>query len=414
MVVFMKNVQEIINEKKLEFILPRYELCHNAVIETKIAVVVHLYYLEKFDYYWNYLKNVCDEIDIYLISSNLELLKKAEEQKKLLNRSNIYFIKKENRGRDISALLVSFGKKIYEYEYMCFIHDKKEKSEELKQDVQFWNENLWGNMIGYEEHIKNILFLFENNLNIGLLVPPKPSGKIIPSDFQCTWFSNYNNTVQLAERLGLNCRIDSEISPVALGSVFWCRTKALYKLFEKEWTYDDFVQEPLPDDGTISHAIERIFPFVAQDAGFDTGIVMNEYYAIKYQHNVIQYKIELFDFLDLLLGISSNRTLWEYKTEIEKIYEYFNQHENTYIYGAGKAGKQCLKDLQLKGNNPKGFIITKNVSETKEYLGIQVIELDDYEHKEQNGIIIAMYKDEHVKEVVKLLSERNITDYILF
>lgn len=410
----MKNVQDIIFEKKLEFILPRYELYHNKVLEVKIAVAVHLYYLEKFDYYWNYLKNVCDEIDIYIISSNLDLLKKAEEQKKIWNRSNIYFIEKENRGRDISALLVSFGKKIYEYEYMCFIHDKREKAERFKQDTQFWNENLWGNMIGSEEHIKNILFIFDNNPNIGLLVPPKPSGKSVDHDFRNTWDPNYENTVQLAEELGLDCVIDYEKAPVALGSVFWCRTRALYKLFEREWVYDDFVPEPFPSNGTISHAIERIFPFVAQDAGFDTGIVMSESYAIKYQHNVIQNKIELFDLLDLVLGITSNRSLWGYGEKIEKVCEYFNQHENTYIYGAGKVGKQCLKALQLHRNIPKGFIVTKNNSETKEYLGIPIIELNDYEHKEQNGIIISIHDDKYIKEIEKMLNERNITDYMIY
>ncbi len=410
----MKNVQEILIEKNLEFILPRYKLYNNMTIEVKTAVVVHLYYLDKFNDYWYYLKNICAEIDIYLISSNPDLLKKAEEQKNVLNKSNIYLIKKENRGRDISALLVAFGKKIYEYEYICFIHDKKEKFVKHKQDILFWNENLWKNMIGSDEHIKNILYIFENNPNIGLLVPPKPSGDHIRSDFRDSWGPNYNNTVRLAEELGLNCQFDSEISPVALGSVFWCRTSALYKLFEREWVYEDFTQEPLPIDGTISHAIERIFPFVAQDAGFDTGIVMHEYYAAKYQHNLIRNMSKIFDILDSVLGISSKVKFWEYEAKIEKVCEYFDQHENTYIYGAGKGSKQCLKALQLNGKIPKGVIITKNTLGTKDYLGIPLIELNDYEHKEQNGIIISIINEAYINEVVEIMSERNIKDYIIY
>ncbi len=410
----MKNVQDIIDEKNLEFIIPRYKLRHSAVIEAKIAVVVHLYYLEKFDYYWNYLKGIYDEIDIYLISSNLDLLKKAEEQKKLLNKTNIYFIKKENRGRDISALLVAFGRKIYEYEYMCFIHDKREKKEKMKGDILFWNENLWGNMIGSDEHVNNIIFIFENNPNIGLLVPPKPSGKNFDFDFVCAWGANYGNSVHLAKQLGLDCQIDYEISPVALGSVFWCRTKAMYKLFEKEWTYEDFIQEPLPSDGTISHAIERIFPFVAQDAGYDTGIVMNEHYAIQYYHNMIQYKKELFNLLDSLLGISSSKYLWEYQAKMKKVCEYFNQHENVYIYGTGEIGKLCFKSLKVNGYIPKGFIVTKNISETKYYFEIPIIEFNDYQYEERDGIIISIYKDVYVNEVVKMLSDRNISDYIIY
>lgn len=410
----MKNIQDIIVDKKLEFILPRYRLYKNEKIAAKIAVVANLYYLEKFDYYWDYLKNVYDEIDVYIISSNPDLLKEAEKQKSLLNKSNIYFIQKENRGRDISALLVSFGKKIYEYEYICFIHDKRAKSEDLKEDILFWNENLWENMIGYGEHIRNILFLFEQNPNIGLLVPPKPNGKRIHSDFRNTWGSNYNRTVQLAEELGLDCQIDYEISPVALGSVFWCRTKTMHKLFEREWTYEDFMDEPLPDDGTISHAIERIFPFVAQDAGYDTGVVINECYAVQCRHNIIRNKVVLFELLDSLLGVSPNRYLWEYESNMEKACEYFERHENTFIYGAGKIGKQCFKALQLNGKKPTGFIVTKKTLGTEEYLGIPIIGYDEYESKEHDGIIISIADNEEVENVVKILMARNITDYIIY
>jgi lipopolysaccharide biosynthesis protein len=32
---------------------------------------------------------------------------------------------------------------------------------------------------------------------------------------------------------------------------------------------DDFPPEPLPIDGTLLHALERIIPFAAAEAGFD-------------------------------------------------------------------------------------------------------------------------------------------------
>ena len=69
-------------------------------------------------------------------------------------------------------------------------------------------------------------------------------------------------------------------APVApLGSVFWFRTKALAKLHEYPWTYEDFPEEPLPVNGTISHAIERIRPYVAQEAGYYPALVMAEPFA---------------------------------------------------------------------------------------------------------------------------------------
>lgn len=53
----------------------------------------------------------------------------------------------------------------------------------------------------------------------------------------------------------------------------------MQKLFELNWSYEDFDEEPLADDGTISHVIERSFAYVAQDAGYDTGIVMTDRFA---------------------------------------------------------------------------------------------------------------------------------------
>jgi hypothetical protein len=38
--------------------------------------------------------------------------------------------------------------------------------------------------------------------------------------------------------------------------------------------------EPLPQDGTISHAIERVYPFVAQAAGYYPAVVMSRDYAV--------------------------------------------------------------------------------------------------------------------------------------
>ena len=71
-----------------------------------------------------------------------------------------------------------------------------------------------------------------------------------------------------------------EIEPVApFGSFFWARTKALKCLYDVKWTFQDFPVEPIGDDATILHAIERIYPFVAQQEGYYPAVVMAEHYA---------------------------------------------------------------------------------------------------------------------------------------
>lgn len=52
------------------------------------------------------------------------------------------------------------------------------------------------------------------------------------------------------------------------------------------------MDEPLPYDGTISHAIERIVGFVALDAGYKVGTIMNCQYAAKL-NGIMQQKLDL-------------------------------------------------------------------------------------------------------------------------
>lgn len=90
--------------------------------------------------------------------------------------------------------------------------------------------------------------------------------------------------------LGIDIPISGEKSPIApYGSVFWFRPKALEPLFAHGWQHSDFPPEPLPQDGTISHAIERIYPFVAQSAGYYPAVVMSKNYAVTHNDTMQAY-----------------------------------------------------------------------------------------------------------------------------
>jgi lipopolysaccharide biosynthesis protein len=50
--------------------------------------------------------------------------------------------------------------------------------------------------------------------------------------------------------------------------MFWARTKALAPLFDLNLGWNDYPEEPVPYDGTILHAFERLLPFIARHAGY--------------------------------------------------------------------------------------------------------------------------------------------------
>ena len=53
-------------------------------------------------------------------------------------------------------------------------------------------------------------------------------------------------------------------------------------MLEHPWDYDDFDPEPLAVDGTLSHSIERIYPYAAFDSGYLTASVIPEKYVNRY------------------------------------------------------------------------------------------------------------------------------------
>jgi lipopolysaccharide biosynthesis protein len=50
--------------------------------------------------------------------------------------------------------------------------------------------------------------------------------------------------------------------------MFCARPRALQSLSDLDLTWDDYPAEPLAIDGTLLHAIERLIPFSAAQAGY--------------------------------------------------------------------------------------------------------------------------------------------------
>jgi lipopolysaccharide biosynthesis protein len=53
-----------------------------------------------------------------------------------------------------------------------------------------------------------------------------------------------------------------------VGTMFWARPEALAPLLRLGLTWDDYPLEPLPVDGTMLHALERLLVLVAEHAGY--------------------------------------------------------------------------------------------------------------------------------------------------
>lgn len=382
------------------------------VLDRKAVVIANLYYIADTDMYLQYLNRLPKTVDIYVVTSNTNIYDRVNCEIKKNGWNHFKTIQKMNRGRDISALLVACRDILPEYEYICFIHDKKEHFAEAKQDVDFWIENLWENTIASKEYLANIFNAFDNCTRLGLLVPPEPAGMYQNAWYNSTasWGSSFAPTKDLAEKLGLTSPVSADKPPITLGTAFWCRYDALKKLFEKDWKYTSFPEEPLAEDGTISHAIERILGYVAQDAGYQTSIVMNHEYAAKLFALLQVNSQKIFRYLEQVYHFANFQSAAYISDIAAKVLNIFDRCESIYLYGTGIVGIRFLAQLKEFRLKPTAFIETV-CEEGKQIEGIPVYSIDTLELAANDMVIITVgYKLRG--QIQQELEKRKIDNYI--
>jgi lipopolysaccharide biosynthesis protein len=57
-----------------------------------------------------------------------------------------------------------------------------------------------------------------------------------------------------------------------IGTMFWMRSEALRPFVDLGLTWSDYPNEPAPNDGTVLHALERLFGVVPQIQGWRTAV----------------------------------------------------------------------------------------------------------------------------------------------
>lgn len=391
----MKTIYKNKCSNNLNFILPnnKIECTETSLLnEIHVAVIIHLHYIDTVHRYLEYIKLIPSYIDIIITTSEdpIEQMIKETSFPRIVR-----VVKKNNRGRDISSFLVACRNLILQYNYICFTHDKKAPNAFLYEDTEKFIQCIWENTLGGTDYINNILSVFLLHSEIGLLVPPAPILDSITAGYGEPGKKNLQLIQTLCDLLDLKTDFAAGIPFIALGTAFWARTSALKKLFNKDWNYSDFTEEPLPKGGTISHGIERILPYVAWDAGYETGWIMTQRYAGEYIDLLYKTIRNAFKRLDKSLGIDSIYKLNNYIELEEKLLNFCNQYKHIYIYGAGVVGQRCMRHIQgfhKKDINIEAFLVT--AKPTEEYLfNMPVCQLTKHHLNDDCGIIIAVAKE---------------------
>lgn len=275
------NMADIKNRMHLNYVLPRDQLLQGErTSNVKVALVLHIYFEDQIEKCYEYAKSMPRDADVYITTSSESNRKLIYEKVGELYPRNVKILMAENRGRDVSALLVVAAPYLQKYDLVCFAHDKKTTQFEPYTIGQSFGYKCLENVLGGPQYVKNIIGTFLDEPRLGMLIPPPPNHAAFYGVLGTEWGSNFELTKEIAQKLNIKSSIRLDKEPIApLGTMFWFRPCALKPLFDKKWKFTDFPKEPNANDGTILHAIERIYGFVAQNQGYYTAWCMNDKFA---------------------------------------------------------------------------------------------------------------------------------------
>jgi|GEM_PF-1627041 len=225
----------------------------------RIGLHIHVFYEDLF-------MEIMDRLELNQVKPDLliTIANSIQDTRAIVEKLRGYQAKVEirivkNKGRDIGAFLTEFGTSlIAQYDIIGHLHTKK--SVHVADSIaKEWREFLLENLLGGRLPMADII--------VEALAEDEKIGLVFPSDpYTNAWDQNRAIGKELLLRLGIDKFYEQFNFPV--GTMFWARTVALKPLLDLKLTYQDYPEEPLPIDGTILHALERIIPFVVEKEGY--------------------------------------------------------------------------------------------------------------------------------------------------
>lgn len=275
------NMADIKNRMHLNYVLSRNSIMYpQATRRQKTALFMHLYFDDLLESSMGYADTMPEDSDIYFTVCSEKMERLTQEASKVLAPRKVTIIRVENRGRDVSSLLIGAAPYVQQYDVACFAHDKKTTQNKPYTVGESFAYKCFENVLGSREYVRNVIDRFEQEPRLGMLMPPPPNHSCFYDGVGGEWTMNFEITKDLAEKLDIHVDIDKDKEPIApLGTMFWFRPKALKPLFAKKWKFEDFPEEPNRIDGTILHGIERLYGYAAQSQGYYEAWCMSDSFA---------------------------------------------------------------------------------------------------------------------------------------
>ncbi|MFB7843329.1 rhamnan synthesis F family protein [Microbacterium sp. NPDC056052] len=255
-------------------------------------VAIHCFYEDMIDELMDYAERMPCARHVVVTTD-------TEEKRRVLEaalaargvRSYEVRVTESNAGRDVSAFLLTCADLLRndEYDIVVKIHSKRSPQDGAVAGGWF-KRHLFGNLLHSENYAANVVNLFAEHPEIGMVIPP-----VIHIGFPTmgqAWYLNKEPAARLCGRLGITTPFDESTPLSAYGSMFIARPRALRTLVDAGLTWSDFEDQPY-SDGSIAHVIERLFTYSSLGAGMPVYTVQStELASINYPF--LEYKLQKF------------------------------------------------------------------------------------------------------------------------
>lgn len=225
----------------------------------RTAIHLHIHYPDTLPYFLDPIKRMGMPVDLYVTTTGPINRLRLEADLLEYERGSVCIAEGPNRGRDIGPFMTLLGDMLGDknYDVIGHFHGKKSISSSEAMGRR-WRDFLLGTLLGDPEDIYKIFGLFASDKRLGL---------VFAEDRHAVgWTENREIAESVAARLQPRPTL-SDFSVFPLGNMFWARPDAVKALWSGGFRWDDYPIEPIPDDGTILHAVERMLPSICESVG---------------------------------------------------------------------------------------------------------------------------------------------------
>lgn len=277
-------------------IMPDVDISYDPSAPFRIAVLVHIFYVELTDELLDYAANIPSPYDVYITTTDDQLAAGIADVISRRTDPNLAHheirVLPSNRGRDMGAFFVGSRDVLLSdsYDVMFKIHSKKTVQEGANAGDLFRRQLLM-NLLNSPGYAANLLALFQKEPALGLAYAP--TLHIGYPTLGRGWFANREPAEEMAEKLGIRVPFDDPSPLAPYGCMFAFRPEALRLMTQENWEYEDYAPPTEHKDGSIAHVQERLFSYAAAELGYYTKTVATARYAA-ISHTSLEYKVDRF------------------------------------------------------------------------------------------------------------------------